>query len=229
VVVVDVTDSDGEATVDLLRSLGAEAIFCHADVSVEEDCRCFAEAAISAFGRIDILVANAAIRLPISILDATEGDWDRILGVNLKGVSFSCKAVLPKMIEQNAGRVVLIGSAGSLLGTTNMPLYDAAKFGVIGLTRSLAAAYGGDGIRVNAICPALTITDYHLKRVAPEGISPEQLKELNKDYCVLGRPAEPEEIAAAVYFMASKDASFITGQYLMVDGGRSVGTKTPWR
>jgi NAD(P)-dependent dehydrogenase (short-subunit alcohol dehydrogenase family) len=228
VVVVDFADTEGKGTVDLLKSMGAEAIFCHADVSKDEECKAFAETAIRAFGRIDVLVANAAIRMDVSILDATERDWDRILGVNLKGVAFCCKAVLPKMIEQKAGNIVLISSAGSFLGTTGKPLYDTAKWGVVSLTRSLAATYGSEGIRVNAICPALTITDYHLKAAKAKGISPDALRELNKDYCVLGRPGEPEEIAAAVYFMASKDSSFITGQYLMVDGGRSVGVRTPW-
>jgi meso-butanediol dehydrogenase/(S,S)-butanediol dehydrogenase/diacetyl reductase len=226
VVVVDRADGDGRATVELLRSRGGEAIFVHADVSVEEECRHFARAAIDAFARIDVLVANAGIRVFGTVLDATEEDWDRILSVNLKGVSFSCKAVLPKMIEQKSGALVLIGSTTALTGRTNMPLYDATKFGVLSLTRSLAATYGRDGIRVNAICPSFTLTEFHFKKAMAEGISAEALRERHKGYGLLGRPGEPEEIAAAVYFMASKDASFITGQYLIVDGGFSIGSKT---
>jgi 2-hydroxycyclohexanecarboxyl-CoA dehydrogenase len=226
VVVVDWTDSDGQGTVDLLKSRGAQAIFCHADVSVEQDCMRFAQSAIDAFGRIDVLVGNAGVRVPANILQATEKDWDWILGVNLKGVSFSCKAVLPKMMEQKSGVIVLIGSTGALTARTNSPLYEATKYGVIGLTRSLAVAYGRNGIRANAICPALTLTDYHIRKAKAEGISLDELRERNKGYGLLGRPAEPEEIAAAVYFMASKDASIITGQYLMVDAGFSVGAKT---
>jgi meso-butanediol dehydrogenase/(S,S)-butanediol dehydrogenase/diacetyl reductase len=227
VVVVDWVAEDGLATVDYLKSRGAEAIFCHADVSREEDCKRFARSALEAFGHIDVLVANAGIRVFGTILEATEEDWDRILGVNLKGVSFSCKAVLPTMMEQKSGAIVLIGSTTALTGRTNMPLYDATKFGVVSLTRSLAATYGGDGIRVNAICPSKTMTDFHIKRAMDEGISPEELRERFKGYGLLGRAAEPEEVAAAVYFMASEDASFITGQYLIVDGGYSIGTKTP--
>ena len=107
-----------------------------------------------------------------------------------------------------------------------MPLYDATKFGVLSLTRSLAATYGKDGIRVNAVCPSLTLTEFHFKKAMAEGITPEKLRERHKGYGLLGRPGEPEEIAAVVYFMASKDASFVTGQYLIVDGGFSIGSKT---
>ena len=225
IVVVDRVDTDGQETVDLLKSRGAEAIFVHADVSAEEECKRFAESAVSTFGRIDVLVANAGVRVFGTVLEATEEDWDKILSVNLKGVSFSCKAVLPKMIEQRSGAIVLIGSTTALTGRTNMPLYDATKFGVLSLTRSLAATYGRHGIRVNAVCPSLTLTNFHFKKASSEGISPEELRERQKGYGLLGRPGEPEEIAAAIHFMASKDASFITGQYLIVDGGFSIGSK----
>ena len=226
VVVVDRAEGDGRMTVDLLKSLGREALFVHADVSVEKECHHFARAAVDAFGRIDALVASAGVRVFGTILDMTEEDWDRILAVNLKGVSFSCKAVLPRMVSQKSGALVLIGSTTALTGRTNMPLYDATKFGVLSLTRSLAATYGKDGIRVNAICPSLTLTEFHFKKAAAEGLSPEQLRERHRGYGLLGRPGEPEEIASAVYFMASQDASFITGQYLIVDGGFSIGSKT---
>ncbi len=229
VVVVDRTDEDGLMTVEILKAAGAEALFVHADVAAEDQCRHFARAAFDAFGRIDILVANAGVRAFGTILESTEEDWDRILSVNLKGVSFSCKAVLPRMIEQRSGAIVLIGSTTALTGRTNMPLYDACKFGVMSLTRSLAATYGSDGIRVNAICPSFTLTEFHFRNAAARGISPEELRELNKGYGLLGRPGEPEEIAAAVWFMASPEASFITGQYLIVDGGYSIGGKTTQR
>ena len=226
VVAVDRSEADGRATVEMLASGGGKAIFCHADVSVEEECMGFARAAVQTFGRIDVLVGNAGIRIPGTLLEVTDQDWDRILGVNLKGVAFSCKAVLPQMIKQKSGAIVLIGSTAALTATSKSPLYDATKYGVIALTRNLAATYGKDGVRVNAICPALTLTDYHVKKAQAQGISFEELKERNRGYGLLGRTIEPEEVAAAVYFMASKEATMITGQYLLVNGGFSVGART---
>lgn len=225
VVVVDYDDEAGQQTVNELQDMGAEAVCCHADVSREQNCIDFARRAIDRFDRIDVLVANAGIRVFGTILDATEDDWDRMLAVNLKGVNFSCKAVLPKMIEQKSGAIVLIGSTTAMTGRTNMPIYDVTKFGVLSLNRSLAATYGRFGIRVNTICPSKTITEFHLNKAKAQGISPDEFRAQFEDYGLLGRAAEPSEIAAAVYFMASEEASFITGQHLMVDGGYSIGAK----
>jgi len=106
-----------------------------------------------------------------------------------------------------------------------MPIYDVTKFGVLSLNRSLAATYGKYGIRVNTICPSKTITEFHLNKAKAQGISPDAFRAQFEDYGLLGRAGEPAEIAAAVYFMASHEASFITGQHLMVDGGYSIGAK----
>ena len=225
VVVVDSDDAAGQQTVKDLQDRGVEALFCNADVSREQDCMAFARQAIHRFDRVDVLVANAGIRAFGTILDSTEEDWDRMLAVNLKGVNFSCKAVLPKMMEQKSGAIVLIGSTTAMTGRTNMPIYDVTKFGVLSLNRSLAATYGKFGIRVNTICPSKTITEFHINKAKAEGLSSDEFRAQFKDYGLLGRAAEPPEIAAVVYFMASQEASFITGQYLMVDGGYSIGAK----
>ncbi len=224
-VVVDCDDETGQQTLKNLQDMGVEALFCHADVSREQDCIVFARQAVDRFGRIDVLVANAGIRAFGTILDTTEDDWDRMLAVNLKGVNFSCKAVLPNMIEQRSGAIVLIGSTTAMTGRTDMPIYDVTKFGVLSLNRSLAATYGKFGIRVNTICPSKTITEFHVNKAKAQGLSPRKLRAQFEDYGLLGRAAEPAEIAAAVYFMASAEASFITGQHLMVDGGYSIGAK----
>lgn len=157
-----------------------------------------------------------------SLLDASESDWDKILGVNLKGVGYSCTAVLPTMIQQQSGAIVIISSLNAAVGVAHMPIYDASKAGVLGLMRSLAVAYGKDGIRVNAIGPGATITDFHLRRAAARGMSADDLREKTRGYGLLGRAAEPEQIASAVYFMASDDASNVTAQFLLVDGGASL-------
>jgi NAD(P)-dependent dehydrogenase (short-subunit alcohol dehydrogenase family) len=225
VVVADRDADKGPVFTEKLKAAGVDAMFCKAEVSREKDCLDFADKALNRFGRIDVLVANAGIRRFGTVLETTEEDWDRMLAVNLKGVHFSCKAALPQMIKQKSGAIVLIGSTTALTGRTNMPIYDATKFGVLSLNRSMAATYGRHGIRVNTICPAKTLTEFHFKRAAADGFSAQEFRDQFKDYGLLGRAGEPGEIAAAVYFMASEQASFITGQYLMVDGGNSVGAK----
>lgn len=222
VLIGDMSSQDGEQTRDLIRDRGGEAIFCPGDVAREADSRAWAEAALEAWGRIDALVANAGARVRGSILEASEADWQTIVDVNLKGVAYACKAVLPMMIEQQAGAIVMISSANALVGRAGMPLYDATKAALLSLTRSLAVAHGKDGIRVNAICPGYTITDYHERAAQARGVSPQELRARNAGYALLGKPAEPHQIASAVYFMASEDAANVTGQTLMVDGGLSV-------
>lgn len=222
VVIADLSEEDGQQTCELVRNSGGEVIFRQANVAREADCQAAAQAALNAWGRIDILVANAGARVRGGLLEATEQDWETIIGVNLKGVAYSCKAVLPAMIKQQSGAIVITSSANALVGRANMPLYDATKAAVLSLTRSLAVAHGQDGIRVNAICPGYTMTDFHERAAKTRGISPEQLREQNVGYGLLGKPAEPHQLASAIYFMASEDASNITGQTLMVDGGLSV-------
>ena len=227
VVIADVSKEDGFATCQLIKDNGGQAVFCQGDVSREADCHAFEQMALNTYGRIDVLVANAGARVSGSILDATEEDWEKILGVNLKGVAYSCKAVLPTMIEQHSGAIVITSSANALVGRGGMPLYDATKAAVLSLARSLAVAHAKDGIRANSICPGYTMTDYHERAAAKRGISPQELRERNKGYALLGKPAEPHQIASAVFFVASEDASNITGQYLMVDGGLSVCSGIP--
>lgn len=222
VLISDITQADGENVAASIRENGGEAIFCRGDVSQETDCAAFAQAALDAWGRIDALVANAGVQISGSLLDASESDWDKILGVNLRGVGYSCRAVLPAMIAQHAGAIVIISSLNAAVGVAHMPIYDASKAGVLGLMRSLAVAYGKEGIRVNAIGPGATLSDFHLRRAAERGMTADDLRAKTQGYGLLGRAAEPQEIAAVVYFMASKDASNVTGQFLLVDGGASL-------
>ena len=226
VLIADVSEDDGHAAQELITQRGGQAVFCPGNVANEDHCHTWAKTALQEWGRVDALVANAAARVSGSILDATEEDWKTIVDVNLKGVAYCCKVVLPAMREQRSGAIVIISSANALVGRANMPLYDATKAGVLSLTRSLAVAHGRDGIRVNAVCPGFTITDYHERKAAARGISPEELRKRREGYGLLGRPAEPDEIAAAVCFLSADDASHITGQTLLVDGGRSVKSGT---
>lgn len=222
VLISDITQADGESAAASIRENGGEAIYCRGDVSQQADCAAFAQAALDAWGRIDALVANAGVQISGSLLDASESDWDKILGVNLRGVGYSCRAVLPAMIAQHAGAIVIISSLNAAVGVAHMPIYDASKAGVLGLMRSLAIAYGKEGIRVNAVGPGATLSDFHLRRAAERGMTADDLRTKTQGYGLLGRAAEPEEIASVVYFLASKDASNVTGQFLLVDGGASL-------
>lgn len=222
VLVADVNEDNGAAVAYELTSSGSPAQFCRADVAESDDCAALAGVALNNWGRIDALVANAGARVSGGILDATDDDWRTIVAVNLKGVADCCKAVLPAMVARQSGAIVIVSSANALVGRANMPLYDATKAAVLSLARSLAVAHGADGVRVNAVCPGYTMTDFHERKAAEKGIRPEQLRANNAGYGLLGRPAEPEEIASAIAFLAGDDAAMITGQTLMVDAGMSV-------
>jgi 2-hydroxycyclohexanecarboxyl-CoA dehydrogenase len=222
VLVADISGTAVDSTCKIIADNGGKAAGCQADVSSEKDCQTFAETALQTWGRIDTLVANAGVQDGGSLLDTNESDWEKILGINLKGAAYSCKAVLPNMIENQSGTIVINSSLNALFGNPGMAIYDMSKAGTLGLMRSLAVEYGDQGIRVNAVCPGATITDFHINRMAKEGISVEQLKEMTKGYGLLGRAAEPMEIANVMYFLGSDESSFMTGQAIVADGGFSV-------
>ncbi len=222
VLVADLSETAAHSTCKIIEENGGNALSNQADVSSEQDCHSFAETALKTWGRIDTLVANAGVQDGGSLLDTNESDWEKILGVNLKGAAYSCKAVLPTMIENQSGTIVINSSLNALFGNPGMAIYDMSKAGTLGLMRSLAVEYGGQGVRVNAICPGATITDFHINRMAKKGISAEQLRDMTKGYGLLGRAAEPEEIANIMYFLCSDESSFITGQAIVADGGFSI-------
>lgn len=220
-ILADISGEDGAATVETLRDDGVEAHFFEGTIADEAFCRLLADEAVERWGRIDVLVANAAHRNFTRLVEATEDEWDAMLAVNLKGTAFSCKAVIPKMVEQGRGAIVLLSSVHWQVGRDEMPIYDATKAAIVSMTKSLAVDHAEDGIRVNAVCPGFTVTDFHIRKAVREGRSVDELR--RSKVGLLQRPADPSEIAAAVYFLASDEASFITGHALMVDGGRSVG------
>lgn len=205
-----------------MREQGYEVISCVVDVTDQTSCNQMATATLSEWGRIDVLVANAGVQLGGALLDTSEEDWQALLAVNLNGVAMSCKAALPAMTQSGGGSIVIISSINALRSNPGMAIYDASKAAVLGLMRSLAAEHGHEGVRVNAICPGDTLTEFHIDRAAKQGISLVDLRDMTSGYGILGRAAEPIEIANAVNFLAGDQASFITGQTLCVDGGFSV-------
>jgi len=222
ILAVDVSEDMLEQTCRPVSELDGICSGFSGDIAAEETSLHACEQAVKKWGRIDTLVANAGVQIGGELLDSNGEDWNTILGINLKGVAFSCKAVLPTMAAQGKGSIVIVSSINALTGAAGMAIYDASKAAVLGLMRSLAIGHGGCGIRVNAICPGNTLTDFHINRMAENGIGLEELRTMSKGYGLLGRAAEPVEIANAIYFLASDEASFITGHTLVADGGYSI-------
>ncbi len=220
--ITDINPLALQTVADQVTAAKGNVLALVADVSQASACEQVAQQALSAWGRIDILVANAGVQIGGGLLEADEGDWERILAVNLKGVAYCCKAVIPAMLRQGSGSIVVVSSVNALVGSAGMAIYDMSKAGVLALMRSLATEFGQRGIRVNAVCPGNTLTDFHVEKMAQKGVSVEQIREMTSGYGLLGRIAEPDEIANAIYFLASEQASFISGHALVVDGGFSV-------
>ena len=224
---VALVDTDGAA---LARTLAAirDAVPTARLIAVEADVADAARAgvavaqALDAHGRIDVLVNNAAMRRPASLEAATPEDWQAIVGVNLVGAANYCRAALPALRRAGRASVVNVSSCYAITGRKGMGLYDATKAGLLALTRTLACEEAGHGVRVNAVCPGSTLTDFHVKRAAAAGKTVDALRGERAVTSLLGRWAEPAEIAWPILWLASDEASFVTGATLMVDGGLSI-------
>jgi 3-oxoacyl-[acyl-carrier protein] reductase len=206
---------DLENTVEQIRAEGGSALPFEADVSSEEETCAMAEAAVEAFGRVDILVNNAAVydgirRRPFHEIDLAE--WDLVMRVNVKGVFLAVRAVFPHMKARSYGRIVNIASEVFFTGSTGFAHYVTSKGGVMGLTRALAAELGPHGIGINAVAPGFTDTEAS-RRLA-------DVSKYDTSKTPLGRVGTPEDIAGAVLYLASSESDFLTGQTLLVDGGR---------
>ena len=184
-----------------------------------------AERAASETGRIDVLVNNAGIRVVADVADTSVEDWDRLMSVNLRAVFLMCKFTLPRMLEQASGAIVNVASNAGWNPIPNRAAYCASKAGVIGLTRQMALQYARRGVRVSAVCPGNTLTPFTR---GPMGFGraadPAAAQAAQGERMPLGRSGEPEEIAAAIAFLASEEASFVVGSVLDVDGGSNLVT-----
>ena len=223
VVVADVKAGEGAASVASLRNIGAEAIFLPTDVSDAGQVRAMVERALDAFGRLDVLVNNAGIPGPPVPVDALDpADWDRVLAVNLRGSFLCAKFAVPHLEASGRGAIVNIASTFGLVGAHTTTAYSASKGGVIALTRQLAVDLGPRGIRVNAVCPGFVDNDMDARRtrMTPEAAAANlAAREAAAALQPVGRQGSTDEIAAAVAFLASDDAAFVTGAILPVDGG----------
>ncbi len=204
------------------RVPGARLSTFVADIADAGEAARAVEHALQTFGRLDILVNNAAMRNYSAIANSTPAEWQAMVGVNLVGTANYCKAALPALRRSGRASIVNVSSCYALTGRKGMGLYDATKAGILAMTRTLAFEEVAYGIRVNAVCPGSTLTDFHISKGKAAGKDVETLKTERQTTSLLGRWATPQEIAWPILWLASDEASFITGATLAVDGGLSI-------
>ncbi len=215
IAIVDLNLEQAERTSGRVRSLGRKSLAVRCDVSKASDVWAMRDQVLAEFGRIDILVNNAAIAgKNVPMLQIEEDEWDHFITVDLKSVYLCCRAVLPHMIERRYGKIVNVASIAGKEGNPGLVPYSTAKAGVIGLTKSLAKEVVAHGVYVNAVAPAVIETPI-LKTLTEQQIS------YMTSRIPMGRVGKPEEVAAVIHFLASDDSSFVTAQCYDVSGGRA--------
>ena len=229
VAVVDVDEAAAEKAAAGIVESGGRAVAVRADVSRAEECDAAVTATIDAFGGLDILVNNAGIERTGSVVAMSETDWDLLWAVNVKSGFLMSKYSVPQMRERGGGVILFTASVGGLWGCTGQVAYSATKAAIVNMTKTMAMDHAAHGIRVNCVCPGGTRTPIVEQTLALMG--PEIAEMLDQKMAQLvpygGRLAEPREMADAFVYLASSEASFVTGHALVVDGAQSAGLFMP--
>ena len=225
IMVVDINAEMGNATVEAIKSEGGQAAFIAADVSDEQQVQAMVKGELDNFGALHIVYNNAGI-FPADdggLTETSSSTWDQVLAVNLKGVWLGCKYAIPALIASGGGSIINVASFVALMGAATPQIaYTASKGGVLAMTREIAVEYARKKIRANALCPGPIDTPLLAELMANPEWARRRLMHIP-----MGRPGRPEEIAKAALFLASDDASFMTGAALVVDGGITAAYVTP--
>lgn len=226
---IAICDINGDAAqktaVHVRDTYGVETCSIEVDVGDRQSVHAMVKSVTNLFAGIDVLVNNAGISEVVPFLEMEDPLWDTTLTVNLKGTYLCCQAVLPQMVERRSGKIINMSSQSGKKGNAQYAAYCASKFGIIGLTQSLAQEFASMSININAICPGVVFTDLWkspemLDRYAEKrGINPEEVKGYFIKQTPLGRVGTPEDVAKVAVFLASDDSNFMTGQALNITGG----------
>ena len=221
---VDLPDSPLQDVVNgILKKIpSAQIEIVFADVGKEASLKLIADSAMRRFEKIDILVNNAGVRAYEALAQTTASTWEKILSVNLLSYAYLIRECLPYLRASKQASVINISSTHAVNPRIGMGQYDVAKAGIVSLTKTLAFEEAVHGIRVNAVCPGLTLTPFHVKRAQADGKTEQDLRQEDVTHNIQKRWSEPREIAWPILWLASNEASFMTGSVLMVDGGTRV-------
>ena len=216
VVIGDVLEDEGRRTEAEINEAGGECVFVRLDVTSEESWQSAVSEAVSRFGKLDILVNNAGIYRTHNVTETSEDEWDQVMDINAKGVFLGTKAAIPALRDSGGGSIVNISSVAGLVGNQMSSAYTASKGAVRLFTKSTAIQYARDGIRCNSVHPGTIVTDMTAGLLADEAYREDRMNRTP-----IGRLGTAEDVAYGVLFLASDEASFMTGSELVVDGGRT--------
>jgi len=219
---VDIQVDKLQETAKEVEALGRKFLAVRCDISKKEDCDNAARETVNEFGKIDILVNNAAIYPVKRFLEITPEEWDAVLAVNLRGAVQMCQAVLPEMVKQRKGSIIIVNSGQSRIPSVVHNHYASSKGALLQLTRCLAAEFGPRGIRVNGFIAGFTPKTEQLEKLLAEGAFPQGFDEVIVKATPLRRVPTPEDYQGIAVFLASDDSAFITGQTISVDGGQTM-------
>jgi len=221
VVIAEKEEAQGAIVAEEIEKIGGLAISVQADVSDANAVKDVVSKTLAQFSTVDVLVNNAGIELKRSVEETTEEEWDRVLAVNLKSAFLMSKRVIPIMKSKRQGAIVNNSSVGNFISAVNSSAYGASKSGMMALTRGMALELAPFGIRVNAVCPGVIDTAMNQRNLS-RAEDPEAMRRSWYEITPLGKLGTPDDVAAAMLFLASDEAGFITGTPLIIDGGRMV-------